>query len=136
AVLGADLRASLTSAGGVGFSRRFSGDQNVRKNLLESPTSLAEVRDTLKSALRTTFGKDRQLSLKDIIKACKQVKTRDNHMLEEEYHEINVDGADMDNSKLESNVDGKKETGNTKPQDKKHYERSKKSSQEQQLEDS
>ncbi|KAG8080776.1 hypothetical protein GUJ93_ZPchr0007g6102 [Zizania palustris] len=55
---------------------------------------------------------------------------------EEEYHEINVDRADMDNSKLESNVDGK-ETGNTKPQDSKHYERSKKkSSQEQQPEDS
>ncbi|KAG8080773.1 hypothetical protein GUJ93_ZPchr0007g4125 [Zizania palustris] len=33
---------------------------------------------------------------------------------EEEYHEINVDRADMNNSKLESNLDGKKETGNTK----------------------
>jgi hypothetical protein len=56
---------------------------------------------------------------------------------EGEYHEINVDGADMDNSKLESNVDGKKETGNTKPQDSKHYERrQKKPSQEQQPEDS
>jgi len=58
------------------------GDQNVPQNLLESPTPPAEVRDALKSALRTASGKDGQWSLKDVIKACEQAKTRDDHMLQ------------------------------------------------------
>jgi hypothetical protein len=54
----------------------------ARKCHDESPTPPAEVRDALKSALRTAFGKDGQWSLKDVIKACEQAKTSDDHMLQ------------------------------------------------------
>ncbi|KAG8080770.1 hypothetical protein GUJ93_ZPchr0007g4724 [Zizania palustris] len=58
-------------------------DQNVPENLLESPTPPAEVRDALKSALRTASMKDGQWNLKDIIEACEQAKTRDDHNCKE-----------------------------------------------------
>ncbi|WVZ73159.1 hypothetical protein U9M48_021503 [Paspalum notatum var. saurae] len=58
------------------------GDQDVPTNLLESPTPPAEVKDALKSALRAASKKDGQWSLKDVIEACEQAKSRDDHMLQ------------------------------------------------------
>ncbi|WVZ73154.1 hypothetical protein U9M48_021498 [Paspalum notatum var. saurae] len=58
------------------------GDQDVPTNLLESPTPPAEVKDALKSALRAASKKDGQWSLKDVIEAYEQAKSRDDHMLQ------------------------------------------------------
>lgn len=58
------------------------GDQSVPQYLLEIPTPPAQVKEALKSALRTASGKDGQWTLKQVIEACEQAKRKDDHMLQ------------------------------------------------------
>jgi hypothetical protein len=57
------------------------GDQTVPEDLLQSPTP-AEVKNNLKSSLKTATTKDTKWSPQDVLKACENAKAENDHMLQ------------------------------------------------------